>query len=131
MPSFNGAVPLGEPRETPPPFSSLSPKDRADLEALAEATGTKPDTQKVEALFLVVITSPGVAIAVQDPDAIKKFTANHPASVPEMQAACHYVEQRIHDSLLSQAMVTTQLQAQAALARQAQDAKLARDLNLN
>jgi hypothetical protein len=131
MPNTRGAINLGgNDHGGKPSFDSLSERDKADLAALAESTGTDARTP-VQTMFLVVIHEPGTAIAYQDTTVAEKYAAHHPASVPEMKAACGYVDERIHDSMLSQAVVATQMQMAAQVQRQAEDAQLIKNLNLN
>lgn len=131
MPNTRGAINLGGGNnEEPPRFSRLSEKDKADLEALAEESGTDP-RQGIATMFLVIVPESGVAVAIQDPAAVSKYRPEHLATVAEMQAACHYVDARIDHSMLAQAVVTTQMQLAANVARQADDAELVRKLNLN
>lgn len=130
MPDTFGAVPLGGPSNGTPRFERLSEQDRRDLEALAESTNTT-DAQPAQTMFLVIVPEPGVAFATPDLSAITKYNAAHPASVPEMLAACGYVEARIHDSMLVSSVVATSMQTAAELQRRAADAKLVSDLGLN
>jgi len=130
MPNTQGAVPLGGGSNGSPRFERLSERDRRDLEALAESTGT-PAGQSVPTAFLVVVTEPGVAVAIQDLAALAKYSPQHPASIQEMLMACGYVRERIHDSMLIQGIVATSMQTAAAMQRQAADAQLATELGLN
>lgn len=131
MPDTCGAINLGgnDHDEERPSFDRLSERDKADLAALAEATDTDARTP-VQAMFLVIVHEPGTAVAYQDPSVADRYAPHHPASVPEMMAACGYVHERIHDSMLSQAVISTQMQMAAAAARQAEDAQLISRLNL-
>lgn len=128
MANTHGAADLGH--NGKPSFEALSAQDRAKLADMAAREGVEANAPKpVEAMFLVVIPEGGTAVAFPDITQAAGFTGR-PATVAEMAAACHYVQQRIHDSMLANAVVTTQMQAAAAMQQQQENARLRANLKL-